>query len=76
MAISSLFIHIAYLFTFESNHKIPHDTNAPEAHFKHTNEVGTVNCGLKRPAKKKLISTILLASTMAPTKEKIKKIFG
>jgi hypothetical protein len=43
----SLFIHIPYLFTYESNHKIPHDTNAIEAHFRHINEVCAIHCGLK-----------------------------
>jgi hypothetical protein len=72
----SLFIHIPYLFTFESNHKIPRDTNAIEAHFRHINEICAIHCGLKRTHKEKLISTILLTSTIAPTQKEIKKTFG
>jgi hypothetical protein len=71
----SLFVHLPYLFTYEQNPKIPHDTNALEAHFRHINEVCAVHCGLSRPQKQKLISTILLASTIAPSEEDINTLF-
>lgn len=71
----SLFVHIPYLFTFENNHKIPHDSNALESHFRHINEVCAIHCGLTPVQKQKLISTIVLASSIAPTEELLDKIF-
>jgi hypothetical protein len=71
----SVYIHLPYLFTYESNIKIPTSSNALEAHFRHINEVTAVHCGLARPQKQKLISTILLASTIAPSEEKLREIF-
>jgi hypothetical protein len=71
----SIAIHLRYLFTYELNRKIPTTSNALEAHFRHINEVTAVHCGLSRPQKQKLISTILLASTIAPSEEKLREIF-
>lgn len=71
----SVEIHLYYLFTYETNQKIPTTSNALEAHFRHINEVTAVHCGLVRPQKQKLISTILLASTISPTEEQLRKIF-
>lgn len=71
----SLFGHLPYLFTFESNIKIPHDSNALEAHFRHINEVCAIHCGLTPIQKQKLISTIVLASSIAPSEEILEKIF-
>jgi hypothetical protein len=71
----SVYTHLPYLFTYESNQKIPTTSNALEAHFRHINEITAVHCGLSRSQKQKLISTILLASTIAPTEDKLKEIF-
>jgi hypothetical protein len=68
-------IHLPYLFTYEIDTKIPTTSNALEARFCHVNEVTAVHCGLSRPQKQKLISTILLASTIAPSEEKLTEIF-
>lgn len=71
----SLVHHLPYLFTHETNTNIPEDTNALEAHFRHINEVSAIHCGLKRLQKEKLLATILLASTIAPSPSLLKKIF-
>ena len=71
----SLSIHMPYLFTYETNTKIPTSSNALEAHFRHINEVTAVHCGLARSQKQKLISTILLASTIAPNEKRLREIF-
>ena len=63
-----------YLFTFERNIKIPKTTNSLEGHFRHINEVVAVHCGLKRSQKEKVLHSILLAGTIAPSKEKLKEI--
>jgi hypothetical protein len=71
----SLIHHLPFLFTYEDNIRIPKDTNALEAHFRHINEVTAVHCGLSRTQKEKFISTILLTSTIAPSPSLLKRIF-
>lgn len=71
----SVFGHLPYLFTYENNQKIPTTSNALEAHFRHINEITAVHCGLSRPQKQKLISTTLLASSIAPREETIQEVF-
>ena len=63
-----------YLFTFETNKKIPKTTNSLEGRFSHINEVIAVHRGLSRLQKQKVLNTIFLASTIAPTKRKLKHI--
>lgn len=72
----SIHMHMPFLFTHETDVSIPTTSNALEAHFRHINEITAVHCGLSREQKQKLISTILLASTIAPTQEILKRIFG
>jgi hypothetical protein len=71
----SVIAHLPYLFTYETNRKIPATSNALEAHFRHINEVTAVHCGLSRPQKEKVIATMLLASSIAPTEETLEEIF-
>lgn len=63
-----------WLFTFEHNKKIPKTTNSLEGHFRHINEVVAVHCGLKREHKEKVLHSILLAGTVAPSKEILEEI--
>lgn len=63
-----------YLFTFEQNKKIPKTTNSLEGHFSHINEIIAIHRGLSRQQKQKILNTIFLASTIAPTKRKLKYI--
>lgn len=62
------------LFTFEYDKKIPKTTNSLEGHFRHINEISAVHCGLSRKQKEKFLSVIMLAGTIAPTKENLKKM--
>jgi hypothetical protein len=73
-AVMSLLHHRQYLFTFVQNKKIPKTTNSLEGHFSHINEVMAIHRGLARPQKQKVLNTIFLASTIAPTKKKLKYI--
>jgi hypothetical protein len=73
-AVHSLLRLEPFLFTFEHNRRIPKTTNSLEGHFRHINEVVAVHCGLKREQKERVLHTLLLAGTVAPTKEIIKKI--
>lgn len=73
-AVISLIHYRKYLFTFETNKKIPKTTNSLEGHFSHINEIISIHRGLSRPQKQKVLHTILLASSIAPTKGKLKHI--
>lgn len=73
-ALMSLIRYRKYLFTFETDKKIPRTTNSLEGHFSHINEIVAVHRGLSRPQKQKVLNTILLASTVAPTKGKLSHI--
>lgn len=71
----SLIHHLPYLFTYETNQRIPHTTNSLEARWRHINEVTAIHCGLSTMQKQKLITTLLLASTIAPSPSLLEKIF-
>lgn len=73
-AVMSLLHHRKYLFTFEQNKKIPKTTNSLEGRFSHINEIIAIHRGLSRPQKQKILHTLFLASTIAPTKGKLKYI--
>jgi len=63
-----------YLFTFEQDRKIPTTTNSIEGHFRHINEIVAVHCGLSRTHKERVLHTILLAGTIAPSEKILKEI--
>lgn len=73
-AVMSLLSYRKYLFTFETNKKIPKTTNSIEGHFSHINEIIAIHRGLSREQKQKVLNTIFLASTIAPTKRKLKYV--
>ena len=63
-----------FLFTYEHDKKIPKTTNSLEGHFRHINEVTAIHCGLSRTHKERILNTILLAGTIAPSDEILKEI--
>lgn len=71
-AVMRLLRHKQYLFTFEQNKKIPKTTNSLEGHFSHINGIASIHRGLGRAQKQKVLNTILLASTIAPTRGRMK----
>ena len=73
-AVLSLRRFLPYLFTYEKNMNIPRTTNSLEGHFSHLRDVVNIHRGASRGLKQKIIHTILLASTIAPTDEEIKRI--
>lgn len=73
-AFMSLWRFIPYLFTFELNKNIPKTTNSLEGHFSHTKNIVGIHRGLSRPQMERVLNSILLASTIAPTKKKLKHI--
>lgn len=73
-AVMSILNYRKYLFTFEHNKKIPKTINSLEGHFSHINEIIAIHRGLSRPQKQKVLDTLFLASTIAPTKGKLRHI--
>lgn len=70
----SLVRFLPYLFTYEQDHNIPKTTNSLEGHFSHIRDIVEVHRGLQRSHKEKVLSSIFLASTIAPTDEKLDEI--
>jgi len=73
-ALLSLITFEPFLFTYEQNKKTPKTTNTLEGHFRHINEICAVHCGLSREHKERLLHSILLAGSIAPSDEKLKEI--
>jgi len=71
----SLIAHTPDLFTYKANTHIAKTTNSLEGHFSHVNEVTAIHRGLSRTQKQKMIHTLLLTSTIAPTPETLQRIF-
>ena len=63
-----------FLFTYEHDRQIPKTTNSIEGHFRHINEIIAVHCGLGRGHKERVLHTILLAGTIAPSDAILKRI--
>ena len=70
----SLVRFLPYLFTFETNRNISRTTNSLEGHFSHVRDVVEIHRGLKRTHMEKVLHSIFLASSIAPTKGKLKHI--
>jgi len=73
-AAMSLLRFTPYLFTCSANTHIAKTTNSLEGHFSHINEILAIHRGLSRQQKKTVIHSLLLASTIAPTNQILKKI--
>jgi len=70
----SLVKHFPYLFTFERHKDIPKTTNSLEGHFSHIRDVVGVHRGVRRKHMEKILTSILLASTIAPSDKKLDEI--
>lgn len=73
-ATMSLWRLLPYLFTYEKDKHIPRTTNTLEGHFSHIRDIVGVHRGLKRKQMEKVLNSIFLASTIAPSKKKLKHI--
>jgi hypothetical protein len=73
-AVLSLMRFLPYLFTFEKNKNIPKTSNCLEGHFSHIRDITGVHRGLSRSHLEKVLNSIFLASTIAPTEEKLSDI--
>ena len=70
----SLIHHKNYLFTYSSNTHISKTTNSIEGRFSHIKNITVLHRGLSRLQKHKVLHTLLLVSTIAPTKAKLIEI--
>ena len=73
-AVLSLVRFVPYLFTYKKNKNIPRTTNSLEGHFSHVRDVVGVHRGLSKKYLQRVLHSIFLASTIAPTEEKLKDI--
>lgn len=70
----SLVRFLPYLFVFEKDKKISRTTNSLEGHFSHIRDILRIHRGLKKKQAEKFLHSIFLASTIAPSKKKLKHI--
>lgn len=73
-AVLSVMHFLPYLFAFEKDKNIPKTTNSLEGHFSHIRDIVGVHRGLSRTHLEKVLHSIFLASTIAPTEEKLEDI--
>lgn len=73
-AVLSVMRFLPYLFNFKQNKDIPRTTNSLEGHFSHVRDIVGIHRGLKRSHLEKVLNSIFLASTIAPTKKKLEYI--
>lgn len=73
-AVNSLRSLKQYLFTFETDRRIPKTTNSLEGHFSHIRDIVEIHRGLSRANKEKVLHSIFLAGSIAPKKKKLDEI--
>jgi hypothetical protein len=73
-AAMSLLNLMPWLFAYSANTHIAKTTNSLEGRFSHINEVLAIHRGLSKQQKKNVIRSILLASTIAPSPDKLRNI--
>ena len=73
-AVLSLRRFLPFLFLHETHRDIPRTSNSLEGHFAHLRDVVEIHRGLKRAQKERVLHSILLASTIAPTRGKLKHV--
>ncbi len=73
-AVFSVQRFLPFLFTYTKDKNIPNTTNTLEGHFAHIKDIIGVHRGLSTPLKEKVLSSILHASTIAPSEERLEEI--
>lgn len=73
-AVHSLLRFTYYLFTFEQDKRIPKTTNSLEGYFRHVKDIVDVHCGLNRSQKERMLHSIFLAGSIAPSQTKREEI--
>lgn len=70
----SLSRHEKYLFSFEHDKNIPKNTNSIEGHFSHIKRYLGDHRGVTRPQAQRILHSLLLASSVSPSKNKLVEI--
>ena len=70
----SLVRFLPHLFTFERHKDIARTTNSLEGHFSHIRNIVGIHRGLSRLQMERVLHSIFLASTIAPTPRKLKHV--
>ncbi len=73
-ALNRIILQRNYLFTYKQNKNIPRTTNSLEGHFSHIKNIVGIHRGLSEAHKQKMLNTILLASSIAPSQDKLDEI--
>lgn len=73
-AVHSLLRFKHYLFTFEQDQRISKTTNSLEGYFRHVKDIVDVHCGLTRSQKERMLHSIFLASSIAPSQQKREEV--
>ena len=73
-AVNALLRHQQYLFTFEQNNNIQKTSNSLEGHFSHIKNITSIHRGLSKKQKERVLHSILLASSIAPTQKRLDEI--
>jgi len=73
-AVTSLNNFKSFLFTFEHNHSIPKTTNSLEGHFSHIKQYLGVHRGVNRTQAQRILHSLLLASSVSPSRNVLRKI--
>ena len=66
--------HKKYLFTYEHDHNIVKNTNSIEGHFSHIKQRVGAHRGVPKSQAQKIIHSLLLASTVSPSKKQLDQI--
>lgn len=73
-SVLSLMRFLPYLFTFKKHKDISRTTNSLEGHFSHIRDIVGVHRGISRSHLEKILNSVFLASTIAPSIKKLKYI--
>lgn len=70
-AVLSVQMFLPYLFTYETVKEISQTTNSLEGHFSHVRDIVRIHRGISNALLRKILSSIFLASTIAPKDKKV-----
>ena len=70
-AVLSVQMFLPYLFTYETVKSISQTTNSLEGHFGHVRDIVRIHRGISNSLLRKVLSSIFLASTIAPKSKKV-----
>jgi hypothetical protein len=70
-AVLSVQMFLPYLFSYEKTKELSQTTNSLEGHFSHVKDIVRIHRGISNPLLRKVLSSIFLASTIAPKSREV-----